>query len=88
MANVPVPPAVAQALAPFTAMVSCTPSDSATFAQTRGLLITGAGTVAVTIGGASATIPAVTATAGSILNFSVTAVKSTGTTATGIFLLY
>ena len=88
MANVNLKPHVEEPLAPYTSMVAVTPSDTTPLGfATRGILVTGAGTIQVGIGGASVQIPAVTATAGTILPFSVTQVKATGTSATGLFAL-
>ena len=67
--------------------VAITPSDSATFAQTRAIYVGGAGNIAVTMAdGTSVTLNALAV--GVVHLFSVKQIKATGTTATNIIALY
>lgn len=67
--------------------VSVTPSDTGEFGSTSGIYIGGAGTAIVTTS-AGDTVILTGLLAGTIYPFSITAVKLTGTTATGIMALY
>ena len=63
-----------------------TPSDATVITPTSGLMVTGAGNIAVvTLNGTTITLAV---TVGNVYPISVTKVKATGTTATGIVGLY
>lgn len=67
--------------------VAVTPSDSTTFAKTQGLWVGGAGAITATMAdGSNVLISGIAA--GTLLPIGVTAVKSTGTTATLIVAMY
>lgn len=73
---------------PITDIVSVTPNDSTDLAGgiTRGIMVTAAGNVSViTKNGTTVTIPV---SENFPYPFSVGRIRSTGTTATGVFALY
>ena len=71
---------------PYRVATSCTPSDSTVLSPTDAIWVNVAGDVAVTM--ANGSNQTFTMAASSGLNISVTKVLSTGTTATGIKLMY
>lgn len=90
-ANSPNFPAPLPAKAPFSAPGGVpgtagviTPSDSVTFAQTRGLFISVAGTLQVTMGGQKVAFPSL---ALGFYDLAVTQVWNTNTSASGIIAL-
>jgi hypothetical protein len=64
-----------------------TPHATNTFAETRGITCSGAGTIAARFSGADADV-SLTLNAGQMYPYGLVAIRVTGTTATGIVGLY
>lgn len=87
MANSPIARGSGAALGPKTSGIAITPHASATFTPTRGLICSGAGTVAVRFADDAADV-SLTLAASVVYDVAIIAVRVTGTTATGLVALY
>ncbi|MGR9413157.1 spike base protein, RCAP_Rcc01079 family [Rhizobium leguminosarum] len=74
-------------LGPASGAVAITPDATATFMPTRGIMCSGAGTIAAKFSDTAADV-SLTLTAGVVYPFSIVAVRIAGTSATGLVAFY